>query len=219
MLETLTRNTEQTTVLRLNAVTDNHVHRLLVRGINPESFPEITQRLRMVKYVYDPAQLIDRVFEPSTSPRHSTPFKPTRFSSGDKAVFYSALEDETSIAEVKYYQKKNVEFEDLENFTSAPPRYFCLYEIDFRGVVLDLFGIHQDCPELTSKNESGYPKCRELAEEARSGSINAFRTPSARREGGTCAPVFDRQSLGNVPRLKRHGKFTNEHGSIEFREI
>ncbi len=219
MLESLIPKTEQHTVVRLSAVSDANVERLLNRGISPESFPEIRERLRRLKIVFEPAQLIDKVFEPSTNPKHPTPFAKTRFSNGDKAVFYSALEDETSIEEIKYRQTRSGEFSDLDNTPKAPPRYFRLYETDFDGTILDLFIIRADCPELTSEDESGYPRCRQLAEEARSSSINAFRTPSARRPEGTCTPVFDRQSLGDIPRLKRHGRFMNQTGKIVFREI
>lgn len=219
MLESLTPKKERHTVARLSAVSDANVERLLNRGISPESFPEIQGRLRKLKIVFEPTQLIDKVFEPSTNPKHPTPFAKTRFTNGDKAVFYSALEDETSIEEIKYHQTRSGEFSDLENTPHAPPRYFRLYETDFDGTLLDLFTIHPDCPELTSANENGYPKCRQLAEEARSRSINAFRTPSARRHEGTCTPIFDRQSLGDIPRLKRHVRFANEHGKIVFREV
>lgn len=219
MLESLTPKKERHTVVRLSAVSDANVERLLNRSINPESFPEIQGRLRKLKIVFEPTQLIDKVFEPNTNPKHPTPFAKSRFTNGDKAVFYSALEDETSIEEIKYHQTRSGEFSDLENTPHAPPRYFRLYETDFDGTMLDLFTIHPDCPELTSADESGYPKCSHLAEEARSRSINAFRTPSARRPEGTCTPVFDRQSLGDIPRLKRHVRFTNEHGKIVFREV
>ncbi len=218
MLESLTPKKEQHTVVRLSAMSDSIVERLLNRGISPESFPEIQERLRRLGIVIELAQLIDKVFEPSTNPKHPTPFAKTRFSNGDKAVFYSALEDETSIEEIRYHQTQSGEFSDLENTPKAPPRYFQLYETDFDGTMLDLFIIHADCPELTSKDESGYPRCGQLAEEA-SRSIDAFRTPSARRPEGTCTPVFDRQSLGDIPRLKHHVRFTNEHGKIVFREV
>ena len=219
MLEFLTPKKEQHTVVRLWAVSDANVERLLNRGISPGSFPEIQGRLRKLKHVFEPTQLIDKVFEPSTNPKYPTPFAKTRFTNGKKAVFYSALEDETSIEEIKYHQTRSGEFSDLENTPHAPPRYFRLYETDFNGTMLDLFTIHPDCPELTSADESGYTKCQQLAEEARSRSINGFLTPSARRSEGTCTPIFDRQSLGDVPRLKRHIQFSNEHGKIVFREI
>ncbi len=219
MLENLAPKTEQHRIIRLSAVSDTNVERLLNRGISPESFPEIRGRLRRLNIVFEPAQLIDKMFEPSTNPKYPTHFTKTRFSNGDKAIFYSTLEDETSIEEIRYHQTRSGEFSDLENTLKAPPRYFRLYETDFDGTMLDLFIIHADCPELTSQDESGYPRCRQLAEKARSRSINAFRTPSARRPGGTCTPVFDRQSFGGVPRLKRHGRFTNEHGKIVFTEL
>lgn len=219
MLENLAPQAEQLIVVRLSAVSDDTVSRLLSRGISPESFPEIFERLRQQNFLFEPAQLIDKVFDPSTNPNHATPFAQTRFTDGTKAVFYSALEDETSIEEIKYHQVRNSEFSDLAGTTTAPPRYFSLYEIDFDGMVLDLFLIQANCPELISKDQNGYPKCRQLTEEARSQSVNAFRTPSARRSGGTCIPVFDRQSLGDIPRFKYQGRYTNDKGSIVFTRL
>ncbi len=219
MLDSLTPKKDHATVVRLAAVTNTSVQRFLNRGISPESYPEIQERLRKQKIVFEPTQLIDKVFEPSTNPKHTTPFARTRFTKGDKAVFYSALEDETSIEEIKYHQTRRGEFSDLANTPDAPPRYYGLYETNFDGTMLDLFTIHPDCPELTSEDDSGYPKCQRLAEEARSKSMNAFRTPSARQSEGICTPIFDRQSLVSVPRLKSHGRFINEHGKIVFRQV
>ena len=135
MLEGLTPKKEQHTVVRCSAVSDANVARLLNRGISPESFPEIQGRLRKLKIVFEPTQLIDKVFEPNTNPKHPTPFAKTRFTNGDKAVFYSALEDETSIEENKYHQTRSGEFSLLENTSHAPPRYFRLYETDFDGTM------------------------------------------------------------------------------------
>jgi len=198
MLEGLTPATKAFAVIRLAAVSDTNVRRLLNRGISPESFPEIQNRLRRLNVVFEPSQLIDKVFEPSTNPHHSTSFPTGRFSNGDWAVFYSALEDKTSIVEVRYHQVRSGEFNDLQKSAKAAPRYFSLFETNFDGSVLDLYAIHRDCPELTSEDCDGYPRCRELAEEARSRSVDAFQTPSARQPGGTCTPVFNRQSLAKA---------------------
>jgi hypothetical protein len=216
VLESFSPEKEQLTVVRLSAVSGNAVMRLLERGISPDGYPEILRRLRDLGLVFEPAQLIDKVFDPSKNPRHATPFPPTRFSAGDRAVFYSALEEETSIAEVRYHQTRAAEFQDLKQHASAPARYFWIFEIDFDGTILDLFPLRQAVTELTSRDESGYPKCRQLAEEARSRSISAFRTPSARRAEGTCTPVFERESLKD-PKIKQAGRFTHENGDIVFR--
>ncbi len=122
MLENLTPKSDELVVVRLSAVGDTAVLRLRTRGISPESFPEILTRLRQQKIVFEPAQLIDKVFEPSVDPKHTTPFALTRFTDGNKAVFYSALEDETSIEEVKYHQVQSGEFSDLESNPAAPSR-------------------------------------------------------------------------------------------------
>jgi hypothetical protein len=101
MLGEIEPRSEQFTVVRLSAVSDDHVKRLLNRGICPENFPEIQDRLKRNNIVIELSQLIDKVFEPSSNPKHSTPFNRSRFTDGHEAVFYSALEDETSIEETK----------------------------------------------------------------------------------------------------------------------
>jgi hypothetical protein len=220
MLEHLAPEVTQLAVVRLAAVSDTlPIRKLLSRGISPESFPEILGRLRNQGVVIESTQLIDKVFEPSTDPKHTTPFAPTRFTDGKKAVFYSTIEDETAIEEVRYHQERSGEFKELKSTLTAAHRYFHLYETDFDGTMLDLFPIHANCPALTSKDESGYPKCRQLAEEARTQSANALRTPSARLPGGTCTPVFDRHSLGDVARSKRRGRFMNDQGNLVFRDL
>jgi hypothetical protein len=219
MLENISSTYEQFVSVRLAAVSDSSVQRLLNRGIRPESIPEIQRRLRTINALIEPAQLIDKVFSPSSNPNHPTPFPKTRFSDGDFAVFYSALEDETSIEEVKHHQSQSGEFDDLKYSDNSAPRHFNLFEIDVEGSVLELFPIHADFPELTSEDESGYPKCRDIAEEARRNSIDAFRTPSARKMGGTCTPVFTRQSLPNDPRIKSYGKFISRNGEISYQTL
>ncbi len=217
MLEHLTPQHEDYSVIRLASVGDSSVGRLLERGISPQSFSEIQERLRELGFVFESEQLIDGVFEPN--PSYPTPFRPTRFTSGQKAVFYAALEEETSIEEMKYYQTKEQELSEVEGSSNVSPRYFSVFEIDFGGEVLDLFPLRDSCPELTSSDEGGYQKCRSLADEARSRSIDAFRTPSARRSGGICTPVFARNSLGSTPNLRRNGCFINKEGDIVFESV
>ena len=219
MLERLAPKREALTVLQLSAVRNTHVERLLNRGVSPESIPSIRNRMRQVGAVFETAQVIDRVFRPSTNPEHKTPFLPSRFTDGRKGVFYSTLEEKTAIEEVRYHQMKSKEFADLSSMKDAPARYFSVYQSEFDGSVIDLFAIAEQLPELTSKDESGYPKCRQLAEDARNRSVNALRTPSARQQGGTCVPVFDRVALVDVPVFKGRGRFVNEDGEVVFRQL
>lgn len=208
---------EQLLVFRLSSVGDRVVERLLNRGVRADSIPDIVEGLRTTGLVFEPSQLIDNVFQPSTDPNHSTPFNPnTRFSDGSEAVFYSAIQDETAIAEVQYHQTQSGEFREIEITPSASPRHFWLYEVDFEGRSLDLFPIYPKYPELTSRDSDGYPRCREIAVKARETGANALRTPSARRTGGTCTPVFDRACLADAPRLRGSGRFVHADGQVQF---
>ncbi len=220
MLKNLTSSVQRHSLVRLASVSNNSpAKKLRNRGISIESLPTIIDALRKQRIIVESSQLIDENFEPSIDPTHPTPYPQTRFSAGGAPVFYSSLEDETSIEEVRYYQVRNGEFHDLETISTAPARHFNLFEVDFEGDTLDLFEIKSTCPELTSQDNSGYKKCRELASEARSRLVSAFLTPSARKVGGRCVPVFERKTLGNNIRFKAKGRFVHNNGQVVFERL
>jgi RES domain-containing protein len=128
-----------------------------------------------------------------------TPFKayssykpsPTRFTNGTWRVFYSALETETAEHERAHWCRKELR--------SQPPisRRFHYRHLQSRlsGQGFDVRPRHKDWPFLT--DDDTYPQCQALASEAKSREADALLCPSARRPGGTTAPVFERYALSN----------------------
>lgn len=218
MLSRLGVQHEDLQVVRLSAFSESVVRSLVERGVSPDGIGDVRARLSKIGYVENFDQLIDKVFDQSKNPRYTTPFRKSRFTDGSKAVFYSALDDETSIAEIRFHLSKDQSFVNPTGSVSAP-RYYWLCEADFSGRTMDLFQIWAGCPELTSQDESGYSKCKDIAEEARGRRIDAFRTPSARRKEGVCTPVFNREALSRSVRPKRQGKFVVRAGQIRFEDI
>jgi hypothetical protein len=212
MLETLAKRTEQLAVFRLSAVDKSAINALLELGAKPADFPKLLSRLRSVGTVVEVGQLIPNVFRASTNPTHFTPFNPTRFTDGTKAVFYSALEESTAIAEIRYWREKDISVGEGETL----PTIYSMYRCEFEGATVDLVPYRGKCPEITSRDESGYPRCREIAEEVRNTSIDGLRTPSARESTGICTPIFSEDSLTSVPTLASRSRFQWDGVSLQF---
>ena len=116
---------------------------------------------------------------------------PTRFTDGTWRVFYSALEPETVENEVAHWCRKE--------FQSQPPalRRFHYKHLQCRldGQAFDVRPRLKNWSFLTGDNT--YPECQALAAEAKSRGVDAILCPSARRPGGTTAPVFERRALSD----------------------
>jgi hypothetical protein len=126
------------------------------------------------------------------------PFGVGRFGDGsDYAVYYSAIEEETCIAEITHHAWRS--FEAMQSGELPYPRFYQFVTSAFNGLTLTLCGHEGAHPELVSADESGYPFCRSLARQALALAqrISAFHAPSARRDGGICVPVFMQQALTN----------------------
>jgi hypothetical protein len=117
---------------------------------------------------------------------------PTRYSDGTWKVFYSALEPETCEAERAYWCFRNVQ--------SDPPATRQFHYREFRcrlnGTGYDLRPMRDKWPFLTG-DTSTYPKCQDVAREARTALASALLCPSARHKDGTTAPVFVREVLSD----------------------
>jgi hypothetical protein len=195
LIEQFSSSHESEDTYRLAAFSDALMRVLLERGISVEAARLTAEALRGVGEVRTADEAISLCFQPSEA--YPTPFPRGRFGDGTYPVCYSALEIETSIEEVAHHQKKPIN--ELRH-----PRYFRILRCSFSGVALVLVGHEQSYPDLISPTESGYPFCRSLAGEARGAGHDALRTPSARRPGGICLPVFtestltDRVEIGEV---------------------
>lgn len=197
MLEEYERGRRDDVVLKLVAFPKSGIEAaLLSRGIDPNSIRDARAILALVGAPFTPHDAVAYSFT-----QHDAPptFGKGRFGDGSHPVFYSALERETCEEEVKHR---------LRDAKAAVPydRYFQFITCDFSGVVLDLCGREDAHPELVSETEDGYPFCQALALTSRNSGVEAFHTPSARRAGGICTPVFSRPALANprfvdVPRV------------------
>jgi hypothetical protein len=197
LLSEYNRSSRDEVLLKLASFPKSSIEEtLLARGLDPNSIGDAKAILALVGAPFTPHDAVAYSFT-----KHGTPpaFGKGRFGDGSHPVFYSALEMETCEEEVKHR---------LKGAKDATPfdRYFQFIACDFSGIVLDLCGKEGKHPELVSKKEDGYPFCQTLALVARNSAIEAFHTPSARRAGAICTPVFSRPALANsrfvdVPRV------------------
>lgn len=148
------------------------------RGVDDEAISEILPELaRELSNVNNLNALIDYCFDhPSAG----------RFSDGTFGVFYSALEEETAIAEKRYHASAKAAEDGLS-------RTFVLMRCFFDGEYEELVGQEEISPYLVA--DDGYPACCERARESIARGVQCFLTGSARRPGGVCSPVFVRSSL------------------------
>jgi hypothetical protein len=188
LLEKCERSSRDEVVLKLAAFPKTSIEEaLLSRGIDPNSIEDAKAILALVGAPFTPHEAVAYSFTQRDAP---PTFGKGRFGNGSHPVFYSALERETCEEEVKHR---------LRDAKAAVPfdRYFQFIACDFSGVVLDLCGREGAHLELVSETEDGYPFCQALALAARNSGVEAFHTPSARRAGGICTPIFARPTLAN----------------------
>jgi RES domain len=115
-----------------------------------------------------------------------------RYSNGDFPVFYSALEQETAGIEVEYWYGRRA----FGDGTRARTAYYDHLQCDFDGLAKDLRGKQEGWPLLVHPDtERSYLFCNRLGAEAVAEGLDGLYAPSARRQGGTCMPVFRRGAL------------------------
>lgn len=115
----------------------------------------------------------------------------TRFSNGSRQVFYCSLDWETCEAEKGHYIQSGI--------TAPEPNLYQRLECQLTGHVFDVRPKVSDWPFLVGDNSS-YPKCQAVADEAVDRRADALITPSARRTQGANAPVFAPGAL-NSPKI------------------
>lgn len=188
MLEEYDRSRQDEVVLKLASFPKSSIEEILLRrGLDPSSIGDAKAILALVGAPFTPD---DAVAYSLT--QHGAPptFGRGRFGDGSHPVYYSALETETCEQEVRHRLRD-------AKAAVAFDMYFQFIACDFSGAVLNLCGREEAHPELVSETEDGYPFCEAIAQAARNSAIEAFHTPSARRTGGVCTPVFSRPALGN----------------------
>ena len=177
---------------------------LLGRGISPASLGETIADIGRAGGRFTAQEIVSGSFRKRLN--RTKPFPETRFSDGTAGVYYSAAEVATCKREIAFHLK--IEEGD-------PPRFYSLIGCRFSGVAADLRGKEKDYPDLVSQTSEGYPFCQRLGAAARRRHIDAFHTPSARKKGGTCVPVFTESALLR-PFVRSQFRVTASHNRVHF---
>lgn len=154
-------------------------------GFDIESAREILEILVGQREQTSLIQLLDGPFKRKRS---------GRYSDGSFPVFYSALEPETAQREAFYW------YGELAIGDGTKPRtwYYDHLQCRFAGLIKDLRGKKDEWPlMISSDRETAYPFCNRLGVEAVAEDLHGLYAPSARRDGGTCMPVFRRSALSD----------------------
>ena len=179
---------------------------LLARGIEPSGLDEAVEAVAAVGIPVNVIEAIDFIFHARPTP----PYYPIgRFGDGTHAVFYSAIEVATCVAEVRYHQE-----EELAVLVVPFPRYFTAIGCDYSGQTLVLVGREVEHPDLVSQTDAGYPFCQAVAQWAQAQGAHALQTTSSRRPAGTCVPIFERSCLANPEGLDRY-RFVEKDGHVQ----
>lgn len=124
------------------------------------------------------------------------PWGQGRFGDGlDYGVFYAAKEKETSIIEALYHQvkflTKELMAESEKDWVKTDRK---LFEVDLEGNnIRDLMRFEEKYPKLVDPDDNSF--CQKVGRMAKTQSIDALLTPSVRRQGGCCIPVFEREAI------------------------
>lgn len=214
LLESCDREVKDETLYRLIALPRKAPATILrERGLRMESVAETLNATAVAEAAFSPEEVIRFCFVPRSD--SETPFAVGRFGDGSEPVFYSALEEATSIAEVAHHRRDMLESVAKGELIAQP--HFHLCACNFAGAVFVLAG-HEDAhPDLVSQSESGYPFCREVAGEARA-TVAALHSPSARKRDGVCVPVFQESTLSS-PRTLYRGVFIARDSNVTFEPV
>ena len=202
------------TVLRLASLPSAKIEAILIaRGVDPVNVDATVEVIAAVGIAVNALEAIDYPFRAQPIP----PSYPNgRFGDGTYPVFYSALEEETCIEEVRHHRRSVIAA--LQSGQMPFARYFTLIKVDFVGLTLLLRGSERTYPDLTSQTADGYPFCRAVARWAQGAGAQALHTTSARRLAGTCVPIFVRECINNAVSLRRY-RFYIRDGELTFEEL
>lgn len=206
MLEKLPIQSLQERAFRY-ASQQNEVDFLQSMGLDTQAVEEIVELLRARQEIDSLEMLLDKPFKP----KHQLEKQKlvTRYSDGSFPVFYSALERETAKEEIQHHTKKYL----TQHATKPRTVYFLRFVCYFNGDGKDLRVKHTDWPWLT--HDSDYSKCHDIAYEAVREGLDGLLTPSARRNSGTCLPVFKRTALSS-PESEEFVSFTFDPSTNQF---
>lgn len=206
MLEKLTVESLQERAFRYANQYDE-VNFLQSMGLDTQAVVEVLELLRAKQEIDSLEMLLDKPFKPK--PRLEKQNIATRYSDGSIPVFYSALERETAKEEIKHHTKKYL----TQHATKPRTVYFLRFACDFNGTGKDLRVKHDEWQWLT--HDSDYSKCHDIAHEAVQEGLDGLLAPSARRNNGTCLPVFKRAAISN-PESEEIVSFTFDPATNRF---
>lgn len=158
-------------------------------GLDPDAIGEMLDLLGAGSEDVNLEGLLDAPFDPKPQLERRFP-EETRYSDGSWRVSYNALERETAEKEVYHHYVKSA----VGDLSKKRPAYYSSFSSRFRGIAKDLRPKLDEWPLLT--HGSDYSFCQVLGREAVS-KFDGLLAPSARREGGTTVPVFNRRALSN----------------------
>ena len=198
----------QSVVYRIAATHNKSIDAILLeRGIDLDSIEKTKAEIARVGGQYTAEGIVRNSFRGRANRLKA--FPKTRFSDGAIGIFYSALEVSTCEKEITFH---------LEIEADGHSRYYSLITCKFSGITADLRGKETVYPDLVSQTESGYPFCQRLGRGAKEKNIDAFYTPSAREEGGTCVPVFTETALSK-PEVIGRVKVSATSDGVEINQI
>lgn len=185
----------------------NEVDFLQSMGLNTQAVEEVVKLLRDRQEIDSLEMLLDKPFKPK--PQLEKHKLVSRYSDGSIKVFYSALERETAEAEVKHFTKKYL----MQHSIKPRTVYFLRLTCDFSGSLKDLREKQNEWTWLI--HDSDYAKCHGIAREAVEEGLDGLLAPSARRNSGTCLPVFKRTAISN-PASEDVVSFTFDPSTNQF---
>ena len=110
------------------------------------------------------------------------PRERNRFNGPDRGAWYAALTTETSVQEVAFHLRRELQ---RVNDYRATVEYAEMWA-SFAGAFVDLRGVHPAPDCLHPDAGTGYPAGNQLAHEAMDADLNGIIYPSVRHDGGTC---------------------------------
>lgn len=123
------------------------------------------------------------------------PSRETRYSNGDVAVVYTAVEPETAVTERFHWAFKDL---DTSKHAKTFAVQFVLLQLEFSGNVRSLLQEVPPCNLMV--HPSDYSCCQDVGRMAADTNIelDAIVVPSARRHGGINVPIFRGDNVGAV---------------------
>lgn len=206
MLEKLPIQSLQERVFRY-ANQQNEIDFLQSMGLDTQAVEEVVELLRARQEIDSLEMLLDKPFKPK--PQLEKQKLVSRYSDGSIRVFYSALERETAKEEIKHHTRKYL----TQHATKPRTVYFLRFACDFNGSGKDLRVKHDEWLWLT--HDSDYSKCHGIAHEAVEEGLDGLLAPSARRDSGTCLPIFKRTAISN-PTSEDVVSFTFDPSTNQF---